>query len=105
MEAAWLVFVLGLVNCQVAHIVTSSTLFMPLRIWAMGRGFYQGYLFNCFLCFGTWVGLMEALVTIGYFHWFNPFIDTFAAWFSIACVGRILNEAIAALKGQNETRS
>jgi hypothetical protein len=53
---------LSAINCQVTVIIVESWLFRGFRAWAQQRSDWLGRLVNCDLCFGTWVGLVLALV-------------------------------------------
>lgn len=105
--------ILGGVNHQITHIVTRSGLFGPVRQWAASVHPKLGELFGCPLCFGTWVGLLQALV-------FRPrFVEPgrpgapalqprllrrFAAFsadaLAIALAGRLFTEIFAILAGE-----
>lgn len=58
----------ALVVLIVTTIVTESFLFTWLRQMTAWANKHLGYLFSCFLCFGTWVGLMVGYLLDGPFH-------------------------------------
>jgi hypothetical protein len=101
---------LGAINHQITHIVVSGSIFEGLRGFCGQCHPRFGQLVSCHLCFGTWVGLLMALV-------FRPrFVEPsrnvqepplvrrlaalFADAFAIALAGRFFNELLAILAGQ-----
>jgi hypothetical protein len=97
---------LGAINHQVTHIVVAGSIFADLRGFCKSCHPRLGQLVNCNLCFGTWVGLLMALL-------FRPrFVEPnrpgpirrLAAYladaFAIALAGRFYTEVLAILAGQ-----
>lgn len=85
----------GLVNNQATTVVCDGDIFLPVRERAHALSPWLGELVACHLCFGTWVGLMQALYRqltgqaprrgLAGFLW-----DALA----IACMGRVLRRLI-----------
>jgi hypothetical protein len=53
---------LSAICCQVTVIIVESWLFRGFRAWTQHRSDWLGRLVSCDLCFGTWVGLVLALI-------------------------------------------
>jgi hypothetical protein len=53
---------LSAICCHVTVIVVESWLFRGFRSWTQQRSEWLGRLVNCDLCFGTWIGLILAIV-------------------------------------------
>ena len=95
---------------QITVIVTESLLFAPLREAVRRRSRYLGELVSCFLCFGTWVGLVLALIGRGPLglrrRRASGLPGALIAWgldgFAIAFTARVLNEVTG--KMQREVR-
>ena len=105
--------ILGAVNHQVTHICVAGSIFEETRQRCGSLSPKLGQLVTCHLCFGTWVGLLMALL-------FRPgFVGPrqgrlpmqkptatrrlaafFADAFAIALVGRFFTEFLAILSGQ-----
>jgi hypothetical protein len=105
--------VLGAINHQVTHIVVAGSIFAETRDLCERCHPKLGQLVRCHLCFGTWTGLLLAVV-------FRPrFIDLderrgpfrrpsrsrqlaglLADAFAIALAGRFYTEILAILQGQ-----
>lgn len=91
-------FALAAAATQITVIVTESLAFEPLRKAVRERSAYLGELVSCFLCFGTWVGLVLALLAGPRYaptRAKGPLGAT-VTWaidgFAIAFAGRLLNE-------------
>jgi len=109
--------ILGASNHQVTHIVVTGSIFAETRA-VCGRCHPKlGQLVTCYLCFGTWVGFIQALI-------FRPcFTDVdktslpfqrparsrqlaglLADSFAIALAGRFFTEILAILRYQAEVK-
>jgi hypothetical protein len=108
---------LGAACHQIAHIVTQSLLFKPLREGLRERWRYLGDLVSCHLCFSTWVGLGLALLFRPRFvqpprllpaRNLDSVLRTVATTavdaFAIGVVARGFNEVLALLKREVEIR-
>lgn len=58
----------SLASLVVTVIVTESYLFGPLRAFAHQINRHLGVLFICYLCFGTWVGIVLGFLIDGPYH-------------------------------------
>jgi Protein of unknown function (DUF1360) len=105
--------ILWAINHQVTHICVAGSIFEETRKRCGNLNPKLGQLVSCHLCFGTWVGFLQALL-------FRPrFIEPrqgrlpiqkstaprrlaafFADAFAIALVGRFFTELLAILAGQ-----
>lgn len=103
-------FILGAACHQITYIVVESWLFAGVRERAARISAHAGKLVSCHLCFGTWVGMALAAL-------FRPGLVPPApaapargllAWavdaFTIALVGRALNELLAIARREVERR-
>lgn len=91
-----LLLILGVVNHQVAHIITVGVVFDDLRRWVKARNGKLGYLASCHLCCGTWIGFAEAAVAKHRFDFTgNGVVDFFLLAFTVALLGRATNELLA----------
>jgi hypothetical protein len=81
---------------QITIIVTESLAFAPLRRELKARSAYWGELISCFLCFGTWVGLVLSLLARPRLVPVPGPLGSLVTWaidgFAIAYGGRALNE-------------
>lgn len=81
---------------QITVIVTESLLFAPARRAVGARWRYLGKLVSCFLCFGTWVGLVMSLVARPRYVVIRGPLGGTIGWaidgLAIAFAGRVLNE-------------
>lgn len=95
-EAFWLT-VAGLVNNQATTVVTDGDIFLPVRERAHALNPWLGELLTCHLCFGTWVGLAQAvyrqLTGPGQAPRRGP-IALFLDALAIACMGRVIRRLI-----------
>ena len=107
--------ILGAINHQVTHICVAGSIFEEARQGCGSLNPKLGQLVNCHLCFGTWVGFLQALL-------FRPgFVEPrrgpipipmqqppaprrlaafFADAFAIALAGRFFTELLAILSAQ-----
>lgn len=87
---------------QITRIVTDSLLFAPLRAYVAERSRHLGELVSCFLCFGTWVGLVLSLVARPRYVRVQGPLGPIVTWvidgFAIAFAGRLLNELTGKLE-------
>lgn len=105
MNELLILLLLGAVNHQVSHIVTASALFNGVRAWFGERSPYLGYLLSCHLCFGTWVGLIQAVfVQVPIIVDAPPLVGYLSTAFAAALLGRIINEFMALFAAENELR-
>ena len=93
-EAFWLT-VAGLVNNQATTVVCDGDIFLPVRERAAALNPWLGELVSCHLCFGTWVGLGQALYRqlTGAAPRRGPVALLWDA-LAIACMGRVLRRLI-----------
>ena len=105
--------ILGAINHQMTHICVAGSIFEDARQRCGSLNQKLGQLVTCHLCFGTWVGFLQALL-------FRPgFVEPsrgrlpmqkppaprrlaafFADAFAIALVGRFFTELLAILSAQ-----
>ena len=96
-QTVLLLVILGGVNHQVTHIITTGVMFEEFRQWVRFQcGSKLGYLASCHLCCGTWVGFLEGAVTYDQIRiTASAVIDAVLVSFFVALLGRIFNEALA----------
>ena len=92
-----LLVILGAANHQVTHIITVGVIFEGLRQWITRTfGAKAGYLVQCHLCAGTWVGFGQAGWTYGQIRMTQSEpLDAFLVAFTVALIGRLVNEVLA----------
>jgi len=87
---------------QITIIVTESLAFQPLRRAVKARSFHLGELVRCFLCCGTWVGLVLSLIARPRRTRPGGPAGPLLAWaldgLAIAFAGRLLNELTGKLR-------
>jgi Protein of unknown function (DUF1360) len=104
---------LGAINHQVTHICVRGSIFQDFRQRCQDLHPKLGQLITCSLCYGTWVGLLMALVfrpqvieaaqsgqPIPQPRWIRKLAAFFADAFAIALVGRFFTEILAILASQ-----
>ncbi len=104
---------LGAINHQVTHIVVAGSIFAETRQFCGRCHPKLGQLVTCYLCFGTWIGFIQALI-------FRPRLTDvdqarlpfqrpsrsrqlagfLADSFAIALAGRFFTEILAILRHQ-----
>jgi len=97
LEALLLLLVLGAVNHQISHIITTGVIFEDVRQFVKVRiGGKLGYLVSCHLCCGTWAGLIMAVFTSDVVPLVRePIANAVLVGFAIALIGRVWNEGLA----------
>ena len=105
--------VLGAINHQVTHIVVAGSIFAETRAFCKDLHPKLGQLVACYLCFGTWVGFLQALIfrprfvepESGSLPFRRPSLRRQVAGFladsfAIALAGRFYTEVLAILRHQ-----
>jgi hypothetical protein len=96
-----MLLVLGAVNHQLTHILTTGVILEDFRGWVaqkFGQTSKMAYLVRCHLCAGSWVGFGIALVAPeGFQITSQPLANFLLVSFAIALVGRLWNECLAIL--------
>jgi hypothetical protein len=92
-----MLLVLGAINHQITHIVTTGVILAEVRTWVKQHmGQKVGYLTTCHLCCGTWVGFGIALLSMDAVQLVRePVANFLLLSFANALVGRVWNEGLA----------
>ena len=105
-----MLLVLGAVNHQVTHIITTGVILEDFRQWVsktFGQDSKLAYLVRCHLCAGSWVGFCIALVAPSAVQLgADPVSNFLLVSFAVALVGRVWNESLALMSSKvSEIRS
>jgi hypothetical protein len=94
--------VLGAINHQITHIITTGVIFKECRDWVWATfGGKLGYLTTCHLCCGTWVGFAMALAVQDQFKIDDMvYVNYLAVAFVVSFAGRMWNEVWALASSQ-----
>jgi hypothetical protein len=97
-----MLLVLGAINHQITHIITTGVIFQEIRQWVWNTfGGKLGYLVTCHLCCGTWIGYIMAVFAIDAITLDDRMmINYLLVAFAISLVGRVWNELIAILSSK-----
>jgi hypothetical protein len=91
MGSDWLIFFLSTVGFTI--VITVSGLMGPIRSYIESKSERLGYLVQCPMCFGVWVGACAALIVD---------VPVFEAAFSTSLISWVLSNIVFALMSVSE---